>query len=293
MDAYNPGEIAAMCDLVHPSISILTAIGPQHLERFRSMDRIVDSLLEVVSGMQPTGTAILYAGGQHGSAALAGARQTGRKVVSYAATDDAVDADVLAVNIRVSGTGTSFDFQWKAEQLTLHIEVGLLGRHQALNATAALIAAHCLGRDVTELARRLVDAPTVEHRLQIVPTTNGVTVIDNLYNANPIGVHNALEVLQAMHVTKRIVVTPGIVELGAEEYEENRRYGEHAAKVCDDVIVVEARTSAALIAGAKQAGIADSHLHVVRTLDEATATIGRIASAGDVVLFANDLPDTY
>jgi UDP-N-acetylmuramoyl-tripeptide--D-alanyl-D-alanine ligase len=292
MDAYNPGEIAAMCDLVRPSVSVLTAVGPQHLERFGSMDRILDALLEVASGTTEEGTVIVYAGGDHGAAAIERARRFGRKVVTYAAEDDAAEADVIARKVKVSGDGTTFHFDWPGHA-ALDVTVSLLGRHQALNATAALIVAACLDRDLAAVAARFADAPEVEHRLQVVPTNNGVIVIDDSYNANPVGVHNALEVLQEMQVNKRIVVTPGIVELGSHEYDENVRYGEHAAHVCDDLIVVEARTAAALIAGAEKGGLDATRLHRVKTLDEATATIGRIATAGDVVLFANDLPDTY
>jgi UDP-N-acetylmuramoyl-tripeptide--D-alanyl-D-alanine ligase len=106
-------------------------------------------------------------------------------------------------------------------------------------------------------------------------------------------VHNGLEVLAEVDARLRILVTPGLVELGAVEDAENRRYGEHAARVCDHVIVMDARPGRALREGLRAGGMADDHVHVVRTLAEATAVIGRIAGAGDAVLFANDLPDTY
>ena len=120
-----------------------------------------------------------------------------------------------------------------------------------------------------------------------------LTVIDDSYNANPIGVHNGLEVLAAMSGTHRFLITPGLVELGSVEDEENRRYGEHAAKVCDHVIVVSAKTTAALIAGLRDGGLSEDRIHVVDTLDDATALLQRLSRPGDVVLFANDLPDTY
>jgi UDP-N-acetylmuramoyl-tripeptide--D-alanyl-D-alanine ligase len=126
-----------------------------------------------------------------------------------------------------------------------------------------------------------------------VPTGNAITVIDDSYNANPVGVHNALEVLAELDAGARILVTPGLVELGAVEDAENRRYGEHAARVCDHVIVMDAQPGRALREGLRAGGMADDRVHVVRSLAEATAVIGRIATAGDAVLFANDLPDTY
>ncbi|HZU75559.1 MAG TPA: UDP-N-acetylmuramoyl-tripeptide--D-alanyl-D-alanine ligase, partial [Dehalococcoidia bacterium] len=87
--------------------------------------------------------------------------------------------------------------------------------------------------------------------------------------------------------------TPGLVELGAVEDAENRRYGEHAAKVCDEVIIVAASPTRALREGLRAGGFDDAHVHVVDSLAEATAVIGRVSRSGDVVLFANDLPDPY
>jgi UDP-N-acetylmuramoyl-tripeptide--D-alanyl-D-alanine ligase len=106
-------------------------------------------------------------------------------------------------------------------------------------------------------------------------------------------VHNGLEVLAAMTGGARFLVTPGLVELGSVEDAENRRYGAHAATVCDHVIVMSAKTTEALRAGLRDAGMSDERIHVVDSLHEATAVLQRLSKAGDVVLFANDLPDTY
>ena len=126
-----------------------------------------------------------------------------------------------------------------------------------------------------------------------MPAAGPLTVIDNSYNANPVGVHNGLEVLAAMSAAHRFLITPGLVELGSVESEENRRYGEHAAKVCDHVIVMSAKTTDALLAGLRAGGLGDDRIHVVDTLDDATKLLQSLALPGDVVLFANDLPDTY
>ncbi len=87
----------------------------------------------------------------------------------------------------------------------------------------------------------------IEHRLQLMATPGPLTVIDDSYNANPVGVHSGLDVLAAMPGHK-FLITPGLVELGSVEDEENRRYGVHAARVCDHVIVMSAKTSFALCA---------------------------------------------
>jgi UDP-N-acetylmuramoyl-tripeptide--D-alanyl-D-alanine ligase len=293
MDAYAPGEIASICALVRPSHALITSVGPQHLERFGSLERIEDALYETLDALPADGFGVVYAGDPATAALAERARSAGRRVVRYGIAGDAADLDVVADAVHVTGRGTRFTWRWAAEGLSHDVAVPLLGRHQALNVSAALATVHRLGLPLEPALAALSSLRPVDHRLQPVATGNAITVIDDSYNANPVGVHNALEVLAQLEAGQRILVTPGLVELGAVEDEENRRYGEHAASVCDHVIVVDARPGRALREGLRRGGMADASVHVVRSLAEATAVIGRIAGAGDAVLFANDLPDTY
>ncbi len=161
------------------------------------------------------------------------------------------------------------------------------------NVSAALAAVLTLGYSIDDAIATAASLEQVEHRLEVMATSGPLTVIDDSYNANPVGVHNGLEVLAAMPCAHKFLITPGLVELGSVEDAENRRYGEHAAKVCDHVIVMSAKTSAALCAGLRDGGLGEDHMHVVETLADATALLQRLSVPGDVVLFANDLPDTY
>jgi UDP-N-acetylmuramoyl-tripeptide--D-alanyl-D-alanine ligase len=295
MDAYAQGEIAAMSDLVHPQVAIITAIGPQHMERFGTIDRIAGAMYEVATALPAGGTLILYTGDESGAALARRARAEQRRLIRYALANDGetVDADVVASSIRIDSHGGSFRWRWEAEGLDRQVTIPLLGRHQVANVSAALAAVRTLGYSVDDAITAAVSLEQVEHRLQLMTSAGPLTVIDDSYNANPIGVHNGLEVLAAMSGTHRFLITPGLVELGSVEDEENRRYGEHAATVCDHVIVMSAQTSAALIAGLRDGGMTEDRIHVVDTLDEATALLQQLSSPGDVVLFANDLPDTY
>lgn len=295
MDAYAPGEIAAMSDLVHPRVAIITAIGPQHMERFGTIDRIADALYEVATALPTGGTLILYTGDESGAALAQRARAEQRRLIRYALESDGetAGADVVASSIRIDSHGATFRWRWEAEGLDRPVSIPLLGRHQVANMSAALAAVHTLGYPVDGAIAAAASLEQVEHRLQLMTTAGPLTVIDDSYNANPIGVHNGLEVLAAMSGAHKFLITPGLVELGSVENEENRRYGEHAAKVCDHVIVMSARTSAALCVGLRAGGLSDDRIHVVDTLDEATRLLQSLSRSGDVVLFANDLPDTY
>ena len=292
MDAYAPGEIAAISGLVHPRLAVVTSVGPQHLERFGSTERIAGALYEVIAALPQDGTAVIHSGDDGGVQLAVRAADEGHHVVRYA-LQGAGDADVIADNVMLDGTGARFRWMWAAHRLQADVAISLLGEHQVLNVTAALAVVHLLGYDVDAAVKAAATLQPVPHRLQLLQSGGPVTVIDDSYNANPVGVHNALDVLAAMQGGARILVTPGLVELGALEAEENRRYGEHAARVCDDVVVVAAAPAAALVRGLHDGGLDDAHIHVVRSLTDATAIIGSVARRGDIVLFANDLPDTY
>ena len=293
MDAYSGGEIAAISDLVHPLHAVITSVGPQHLERFGEQSAIADALYEVVQSLPPEGTAIVHAGEPGGAALARRALSDERRVVRYGVENSADVLDVVASEISLDAGGSRFRWSWPELSIDRVVSTPLLGRNQVLNVTAALAVVHLLGYSLGKAVAAAARLQPVEHRLEPLPASGPVRVIDDSYNANPVGVHDALDVLAAMNGGARVLVTPGLVELGAVEDAENRRYGEHAAAVCDHVIVMRARPAAALRAGLRAGGLADDRIHEARDLSDASAIIGRITRAGDTVLFANDLPDTY
>jgi UDP-N-acetylmuramoyl-tripeptide--D-alanyl-D-alanine ligase len=293
MDAYSPGEIASICALVRPHHALITSVGPQHLERFGTIERIRAALYETIEALPAEGFAVVYAGDEQTALLAEQARAAGRDVVRYGIEGESSDLDVVAADVRITGSGSRFTWRWRDAGLEHGVVVPLLGRHQVLNVSAALATVHRLGLPLQAALESVASLRPVDHRLQPVSTGNAITVIDDSYNANPVGVHNGLEVLAELDARSRILVTPGLVELGPVEDAENRRYGEHAARVCDHVIVMDARPGRAVREGLRAGGLPDDRVHVVRSLAEATAVIARIAVAGDAVLFANDLPDTY
>jgi UDP-N-acetylmuramoyl-tripeptide--D-alanyl-D-alanine ligase len=293
MDAYAVGEIKAMCDLVQPEAAIITAVGPQHLERFGTVAKIGAAIYELVAALPQNGTALIYAGEAETAKLAERAAAEGRRVVRYGMADEGVALDLIADEVVMDGEATRFVLSWPAENLRLAVSIPLLGRHNILNVSAAIGLAHVLGFSAERAARAAARLEFVPHRLQVLPRTGGMTVIDDSYNANPVGVHNGLEVLAQFQGNAKILVTPGLVELGSLQESENRRYGEHAAKVCDHVILVGKAQTLPIQEGLRAGGMAPERVHIVQTLDEVTALLGSIGKPGDVVLFANDLPDNY
>ena len=149
---------------------------------------------------------------------------------------------------------------------------------------------------LAEIQSALTTLEPVPHRLQLMEGAAGVTVIDDSFNSNPEGAKAALEVLTdflSEKQGKKVLVTPGMVELGEREYDENRHFGTEAAKVCDLVILVGRTRTAPILDGLKNENYPEQNISIVNNLDEVYQQLQEKLNPGDVVLFENDLPDNY
>ncbi|HZS01555.1 MAG TPA: UDP-N-acetylmuramoyl-tripeptide--D-alanyl-D-alanine ligase [Chloroflexota bacterium] len=289
MGAYVLGNIRDLARLARPRIGVLTAIGEQHLERFGSVENIARTKYELIEALPADGLAVFNADNP-GCRALA-ARTRHVPVRTYGL--DAADGppDVTAADIRTGTEGTEFTIRATGHG-EARVTSPLLGRHNVSNVLAATAVALELGLSLAEIAAAARNLEPVPHRLQLMHGQGGVTVIDDAYNSNPAGARAALAVL-AEFPGRKVLVTPGMVELGERLDERHAEFGRAAATVCDYVILVGRRRTAAIAEGARAAGFPAERLFVVPSLKEATAQLGRLVTAGDVVLFENDLPDQY
>ena len=286
MGAYGEGEIAELVAFVRPSIGVLTAIGPAHLERFGSLEVTARAKYEIVRDLPPDGVAVMNVDDERVRVL---ADSTTHVAVTRYGIDPAGRPDVSARRVQTTAEGTKFTLVAGGEEIDVSMK--LLGRHALGHVLAAAAVALACGRRPAELKGPIAALRPVEHRLQIIEGTGGVTVIDDAYNSNPEGAAAALEVLDAMPGERKLVVTPGIIELGPLQAEANEIFGRRAAAVADTLIVVAKTNREALVQGATADGGGD--VITVDSLEEAQARLGEILRPGDVVLFENDLPDQY
>ena len=172
------------------------------------------------------------------------------------------------------------------------METRLLGEHSIANLLLCCTAAKALGMTLEEIALGVSRCEPVEHRLQLITGAGGVSIIDDAFNANPVGAQAALRVLKHFP-GRRIIVTPGMVELGGREEEFNRAFGEQMASSVDIAILVGKKHTRPIAEGLLAAGFDEDNLHVVGSLGESTELLHTMMRAGDVVLYENDLPDNY
>ena len=301
MGAYKRGDIRELCNLASPQIGILTAVGPQHLERFKSIENIAKTKYELIESLPPGGLAVFNCDNEI-CAGLADKReQDGNPVRRYATEASPVvsaseRAELSATNIQHTDEGLAFTIHMSvgtAETAKAEIRTQLLGRHNVSNILAATTAAIECGMTLEEIRVAIANVKPVPHRLQLTSSESNVTIIDDSFNSNPVGAKAALEVLTEIQGGKKVLVTPGMVELGEREYEENKRLGEHAADVCDLVILVGPRRTTPILDGLKAAQYPTQQIIVALNLEEVKQHLATQVQAGDVVLFENDLPDNY
>ena len=286
MGAYAVGDIRELAEFVRPTIGVLTAIGPAHLERFGSLDAIRRAKYELIEALPADGVAVMNCDDPE-VRGLAD-RTEHVRVVRYGSTPQA-RADVTVEGVDVGREGMALEIVDRRSGERLSARTSLLGSHAVGHVLAGVAVATCVGRRLEELAEPIASLRPAEHRLQLIEGTGGVTVIDDAYNSNPAGAAVALEVLAAMPGRRKVVVTPGIVELGPAQFEANQRLGELVARSADSVIVVARVNRDAITQGARRSSTG-TEVIAVDSLAQAQERLAGLLQAGDVVLFENDLP---
>ena len=288
LGAKVPGEIHEVAELVQPDIGIITAIGPTHMHLFKTIENIQKTKYELIEDLPEDGIAIFNYDNDYVKPL---ADKTKKKTYRYG-TKDFDKLDVYADEIKVNETGSEFVLNIKGVG-EIKCSTRLLGVHNISNLLAAATAAHVLGLSLEEIQRGISKVETVEHRLSLIPSSNNTIVIDDAFNSNPVGFRAALDVLREFKDHRKIIITPGMVELGDMEEEENRKIGQVMADVLDFAILVGKKRTLPIYEGLKDKNFDEEKIYRVSSLDEATKVLAKISMAGDVVLFENDLPDNY
>jgi UDP-N-acetylmuramoyl-tripeptide--D-alanyl-D-alanine ligase len=286
MGAYNIGSVKRLCDFTPPKAAIVTAVGIMHLERFGSPENVYTAKSELAQAVPADG--VLVCNGDD-----PGAR---RMSVEYPKTTTLLygfDGDDLAckmTDVETVPEGSRFTLHWQGKAYPG--TTPLHGRPMLSNLMAAFTMAAAQGVHPDVLLAVIRTLKPVENRLQ-VQQNGAVTWLHDAYNSNPAGFTAALDVLAAMPGQRRILVTPGMVELGDQQEARNREVAAKAATVCDLVLLVGETNRIALATGLKDGGAKDEAVRWYARRDEAFAALQKEQAPGDVVLVENDLPDLY
>ncbi len=284
MGAKQQFDIKELCDMVEPDIGVITGIGNQHLLTFGSIDNIIKTKCELAD----------YICGKNSLLFLNADNEIVKGLVnSYKnAFVSSIDGqfDIKISNLKTTKQGSSFELAYqnkKAKCKTI-----LLGKHNISNILLATRVALELGLDLNEIATGIEKLTTIPHRLEIIKSSSTYTIIDDAYNGSVEGSKASLDVLSHFD-GKKFVITPGLVELGAEQFNSNFEFGKNMAEICDYVIIDSAINYDAIKTGLIFAGFDAKHIIQVANLTQAVEVLNTLAEPLDVVLFENDLPDNY
>lgn len=286
MGARRVHEIKELCGIADPHDGIITSVGPQHLETFGSIENVVNTKFELADHVKAKGGKIYLNGDnelirrkapEYPNAVLYGLQEGNH----YRATD-----------ISVSDRGTEFTVT-APDGETKRFSMKLLGEHNVQNVLGAIAYAHGTGISLDKLTLPVKRIAAVPHRLQLIDKGGNMTFIDDAYNSNPSGCRAALNVLGLFDAC-RILVTPGMVELGAKQEELNFEFGQEAAKACDHIVLVGKNQTVPIYNGIKDAGYDMDNVFVADSLNEALAHVNAYQTdKKKIVLLENDLPDNY
>jgi UDP-N-acetylmuramoyl-tripeptide--D-alanyl-D-alanine ligase len=283
-----PGDIDELCDIARPDVSVVTTIGVAHLETMGSVDAIAEEKGKLVEYTRDGGPAILNVDDER----VAAMAERAPGPVWRISAAGHPDADIVARDVRYDTSGTSFVVRDDTgTEATFHTR--LLGKHNVTNVLLAVAVGRHMGLRLRQMAHAAERIEPIEHRLQL-RERGDITIIDDAFNSNPVGARNAVEILGQMDGGRRVIVTPGMVEMGERQWAENKTFGTHIAEHDIDLaVLIGDEQTEAIREGLSAAAYPTDQIKVFPSLFEAQDFLKQHLRAGDVVLYENDLPDQY
>ena len=285
MGAKNIGDIKEICDLVKPTYGLVTSIGKQHLETFKNIENVKKTKMELIDALPEDGIGFLNYDDDNIVSC-----KTNKNVLKYGLNNK--ENDIWAENIEIDEKGSSFTICFK-DGKKIDVRTKLLGQHNILNILGASLVAYKLGLSDNEIKLGIKLLKAVPHRLEMKVTVNGNIIIDDAYNSNVKGAEMALDVLGLFKDRKKVLITPGIVDLGESAYEINKNLGKQAVQSSDFIILVGEKAAKPIYDGIKETTFNLEKVYIAKDLDDALNKMNSLLIEKSVILFENDLPDTY
>ena len=286
MGATKPGDIKEICDIVRPTIGVITSIGPQHLESFKSIDNIINTKFELANSVKENGgITFLNFDNEYLSK-----QSIENNIFTYGINNSNLTYN--AFDLHSSSRGLTFKIHDNNSNKDVEFKTKLIGKHNVINLTVAIGIAKHLGVPIEKSVHAVRDIRNVEHRLELIPHGD-FTIIDDAYNSNPISSKSALDTLAEFEGTK-IIVTPGLIELGNDEKKYNFEFGKYMTEVCDYIFLVNSNSAKYILEGINSTNFNKEKVFNVNTPQEAIAQISHLKINGKITaLLENDLPDNY
>lgn len=284
MGARHPGNIRELCEIARPHVAVVTNIGKAHLETFGSVKAIAATKSELVQELHKNGTAVL-----NSDDPLVMEMKKLRDDITV--IEAGLDSGIFTIDaVAYDREGCRFRLA-DPEGTQATVTTRLLGEHNIRNLVLGFATGRYFGLRTETMALAASRIEPVEHRLELIPA-GPVTIIDDAFNSNPVGARSAVDVLSRFTGGRRILVTPGMVELGESEKLENRKWGEYIGESGIELVLLVGKERTRPIAdGLLHSGYPESQILTFDSFFSARAWLNENQQNGDVILYENDLPD--
>lgn len=282
MGARHKGDIKKLTDIVKPDYGIITSIGKQHIESFKSLSVIEETKFELAENIS-----------KNGSIVFNGDSPSGRRLFNMCKSNKYLVCDdrgyAYAKDEMVSRDGCEFTLVLDGKELRL--KTCLLGKFNINNIVCASAMAKMLDISDEDIISAIKHLKPISHRLELIKNEY-CTILDDSYNSNIVGAKEALDVLSKFS-GKKIVVTPGFVEMGSDESMANFSLGASIADVADYIVIMNEINKNYLFSGAISHNFDKKRIFFCSSREKQKEIINLISTKGCVILFENDLPDNF
>lgn len=289
MGAYYPGSIQKLCDFSPPDCAWITCIGLAHLERFKTEEAILKTKGELADALAP-GALLVLNGDNPGCQKLAQIHKD-KKCVLYGLDPTAKDLDVWLHDYTFNEKGSEFTLSYHGQ--SYKSQSIMVGTTALSNIAGAFAMACSLGGEPELVLATLSHIRPIDNRLQVQKTAQNIFYIHDAYNSNPIGFDAALEVLEKLPAKRRLLMTPGMIELSQQSFDLNKKAAQKAARICDIVIIVGHYNKKSLTEGFLESGWTQDRIYCCDTRREAFSQLHKLQQEEDAVLIENDLGDLH
>lgn len=274
--ARHKGDIKKLCKICKPDIAIITGICNQHLETFKFVENIISTKSEILQN-----TSCAFFNGNNKYTKSMYDKFDNEKYITFSNECYVKDVEYLQ-------TGTKFTIVINNEEAKCFTK--LLGKSCVENILLASFVAYKLGIKIEEIAKSINTLPYIQHRLEVI--NGAVTIIDDSYNSNEIGITEALFVLNLFDKEK-VVLASGLVELGSEENQVNIKLGEMLSTVSDKIILIDTKQSKYILDGLNKNNFPKEKIYIYNTIDNAIKNFNNVLNSNSVILLMSDLPSNY
>ncbi len=278
------GQMDKIIELIHPDYAVITAIGEQHLATFKTLNNIKNSKLTLLKGLKKDGIVFL----NYNNDELLNVSLPNNSIIGYGTNKNNL-ISLKTINYNEKG----MNFSLKINEEVHDFESKLLGEHNLVNLIGAITVAHNLGIPINQIKYTVKSIPSVKHRLNLIKK-DGFNILDDSYNSNPVGAKSAFNTLK-MFNGLRIIITPGMVDLGSKEEELNYELGVFASKCSDYIILVGKKQTESYYKGLIDSKYDSKKIFVASDFTEAMNLARKIPANNQekYILLENDLPDNY